>query len=136
MGFSLTSGTSTSGFDTSGMTTDAGENIYSLGNPQGYAQYNTSSDYLESQKLTQFYPAAIGANGTAIPWWQSAVQYGITRAIDAAVGKPITNGNGAATAAGQNGQTYAAGQTPQQQKQSNNMLLLLIVVGGFFAMAD
>ena len=132
-GFSLTSGSSIDGFDTSNLTLDAGETLYSLGNPIGYG---FSNDATEAAKLSQFYPTQSAGGLTPDPWWQSLAKYGVTRAIDAAVGpQSMGTGNQQSTYAGQNGQTYVNGQAVNKAA-SDNMLLLLIVGGVLYAMSD
>lgn len=133
-GFSLTSGTGTSGFDTSGLTVDPGESLYSLGNPNdnpfvAQKSYSYLADESEAAKFAPYYPGQDAA-GNAAPWWQGLATYGVTRAIDAAVG-PKINGSGGqqSTYAGQNGQTYVNGRLVGGTAQGDSLLPLLLLGG-------
>lgn len=126
-GFSLGTGGSSYGFDTSGLTADAGESMYSLGSPtstlQGGPAYSFQGDYTEAAKMTQFYPTSPGVEPA--PWWANLATFGVTRAIDAAIGTTNPGANQAATYAGQNGQTYQQGTAARPPQQGPDMLMLL-----------
>lgn len=96
--------------------------------PGDQSAYYFANDELEAQKFNEFYPS--GSGGT--PWWAALATYGATRAIDAAVG-PKQATNGAATYAGQNGQTYVQGQG--RDTPGGNMLLLALAGLVFYALA-
>ena len=135
-GFSLTSGTGISGFDTSGLTVDPGESLYSLGNPndnpfQASKSYSYLADESEAAKLASYYPTTDNA-GNAAPWWQGLATYGATRAIDAAVG-PKVNGSGGqqSTYAGADGKTYINGRLVNAPVNgTGGDLLPLLLLGG------
>lgn len=137
-GFSLTGGSgqgfNLGGSGTEGFSLGAGEtsnpgSIYALDTPMAatggsYAGYY--SDELEASKLSQFYPVA----QTGESWWEGLAKYGVTRAIDSHFGPPAPNKTLAgATYAGQNGQTYTAGQEPGGIMGDPLMLLVLVGVG-------
>lgn len=136
-GLSMDSGL---GFQASDLTTDPGESLYSLGNPNDdpYAapkSYSYLGDQAEAAKMDQFYAGtALGSSsmGTSAPWWQSLATYGVSRAIDAAVGPKITGSGGQqSTYAGQNGQTYVNGRAPTYSGDSSmGGLLPLLILGG------
>lgn len=91
--------------------------------PGDQSAYYFANDELEAQKFNEFYPSS-GAGSNATPWWAALATYGATRAIDAAVGPKIAT-NGAATYAGQNGQTYAQGQAVNDP--GSNLLLMGLI---------
>lgn len=138
-GFSLGTGGSSSGFDYQHMTADPGESIYNLGNPDewnGYSGggYYTTGDAYEAAKMTQFYPSS---TTTGAPWWESLARYGVTRAVDAAIGPPPLQYNQPGTFAGQNGQTYSQGRAAVPVNDGSTMLLFLgIGALVLFTMAD
>lgn len=88
--------------------------------PGDQTAYYLSNDFSEQNKLGQFYP------NTTAPWWGQAAVYGITKAIDAAVGPRMTGtGSAPATFAGQNGQTYAAVGSNGLNLSGSTLMLLV-----------
>lgn len=78
-----------------------------------------SQDQAEAQKFSQFYPGSK-------PWYEQLAMYGATRAIDSHFQRTETDKTAQpVTFAGQNGQTYAAGDTaPGPLKGMGGVLLL------------
>jgi hypothetical protein len=101
-----------------------------------------ASDVADYQQMQ---PYAGGGNQQA-PWWQSVIQYGMTRAIDNRYGPTSVTGNvQSGTFAGANGQTYY--QAPNGQRiavapasqqtagiSMNTMMLLGLAGLAFFAL--
>lgn len=138
-GFSLTSGSGSGGFDTSGLTVDPGESLYSLGNPndnpfEAGKSYSYRADESEAAKMAPFYPSTNSA-GEATPWWASLATFGATRAIDAAVG-PKINGSGGhqSTYAGQDGRTYVNGRANAPPVGNDNLMMLALAGLAFYAL--
>jgi hypothetical protein len=76
----------------------------------------------------QMHPYAGGGNEAA-PWWQSVIQYGVTRAIDNRYGPTSVAGNvQQGTFAGQNGQTYY--QAPNGQRVAVAPIAQQAQIGG------
>lgn len=68
--------------------------------------YVSSTDAAEASKFQPFYPSS------SDPWWVQAAKYGVTRAVDSHYASTEVNKTvQPITAAGQNGQTYTAGDT-------------------------
>lgn len=87
---------------------DTGDPYY----PFGAAVNNTytDSDVDEARKLTPFTPVPTASDGERAPWWQGAIMYGITKAIDNTFpGDPtigIQGNTRPGSFAGQNGRSY------------------------------
>jgi len=92
-----------------------------------------ANDFQESAKLSKFYPDA-----EKTPWWASLATYGVTKAIDAAVGPKISGSGGQqSTYAGQNGRTYVNGKASTGPDSDSSLLLLVGIVGLlYFAAQD
>lgn len=90
--------------------------------------YGWSQDNREAQKFAQFYPADK-------PWWEGLAMYGATRAIDSHFRRTETDKTAQpVTFAGQNGKTYAAGNTaPQVFAGLGGVVLLGVAVLGVLA---
>lgn len=83
-------------------------------------------DYLEQQKFGQFYGSNNTSGGSAErPYWEGLAIYGVTRAIDAAFGKPLPgSGSKGETFAGQNGRTYDVKKAGGALADDNLVLLI------------
>lgn len=97
------------------------------GTPWGAFTLDLGADGIEAQQMQPF------AQDQAMPWWQSVITYGATRAIDNRFGPVNVAGNiQAGTFAGANGRTYtitpnAAGGQAVAAAGDNGLLLLLVV---------
>jgi hypothetical protein len=120
---------------------------YQVGGEAGYTGGDAwgvlPGDARDYQAMQPFAPTM--ANGQQMPWWESAMQYGIVRAIDNRFGAPNVSGNvNAGSFAGQNGATYGnrpnnagGGARPQQADPGMGGLLMagLLGLGAFLLLS-
>lgn len=113
---------------------------YAAGGEAGYTGGDAfgvmPGDVYDMAQMQPFSSAPSDSPG--LSWWESAAQYGITRAIDNRFGPTNVGGNTApGTYAGQNGRTYsnAPGSAGGAQAAGIGGGTLLLVAAGVLAFA-
>lgn len=103
-----------------------------------FGSFGLGNDMVESVQMQPFIPAVAQQQG--MPWYESVIAYGLTRAIDNRFGPPQVGGNTqAGSFAGQSGRTYVntpnarAGQVAQPQAMPSGGGLLALAAAAAFA---